>query len=114
MKTYIAAAEIKPGTVLYGGNTVAKVEFVKLDEKINVYDMTVPKYYNFLLANGVVVHNSGKSFSAKREITNCFLVTHDDIIICDPEAEYYPLVSKLNGQVIKIAPNSVIISILWI
>ena len=68
--------------------------------------MTVPKYYNFLLANGVVVHNSGKSFSAKREITNCFLVTHDDIIICDPEAEYYPLVSKLNGQVIKIAPNS--------
>ena len=105
-ENYIAAAEIKPGTVLYGGNTVAKVEFVKLDEKINVYDMTVPKYYNFLLANGVVVHNSGKSFSAKREITNCFLVTHDDIIICDPEAEYYPLVSKLNGQVIKIAPNS--------
>ena len=33
------------------------------------FTMTVPKYYNFLLANGVVVHNSGKSFSAKREIT---------------------------------------------
>ena len=30
---------------------------------------------------------SGKSFSAKREITNAFLVTDDDIIICDPEAE---------------------------
>jgi len=58
--------------------------------------------------NGLILGTpgSGKSFSAKREITNCFLVTEDDIIICDPEAEYYPLVSKLNGQVIKIAPNS--------
>jgi len=49
---------------------------------------------------------SGKSFAAKREITNCFLVTEDDIIICDPEAEYYPLVKALHGQVIKISPVS--------
>lgn len=58
--------------------------------------------------NGLILGTpgSGKSFSAKREITNAFLVTRDDIYICDPEAEYYPLVSKLNGQVIKIAPNS--------
>ena len=58
--------------------------------------------------NGLILGTpgSGKSFSAKREITNAFLVTKDDIYICDPEAEYYPLVSKLNGQVIKIAPNS--------
>lgn len=58
--------------------------------------------------NGLILGTpgSGKSFSAKREITNCFLVTADDIIICDPEAEYFPLVSRLNGQVIKIAPNS--------
>lgn len=47
-ENYVAAAEIKPGAVLYGGNTVTKVELVKLEEKINVYDMTVPKYYNFL------------------------------------------------------------------
>lgn len=58
--------------------------------------------------NGLILGTpgSGKSFSAKREITNAFLVTRDDIYICDPEAEYFPLVSKLNGQVIKIAPNS--------
>ena len=31
---------------------------------------------------------------------------NDDIIICDPEAEYYPLVARLNGQVIKISPTS--------
>jgi len=33
---------------------------------------------------------SGKSFSAKREIANCFLSYPDDVIICDPEAEYAP------------------------
>ena len=31
---------------------------------------------------------SGKSFSAKREIVNVFLLTEDDIIIADPENEY--------------------------
>ena len=35
-----------------------------------------------------------------------FLVTEDDIIISDPEAEYFPLVERLGGQVIKISPNS--------
>ena len=43
--------------------------------------------------NGLILGTpgSGKSFSAKREITNAFLVTDDDIIICDPEAEYAAL-----------------------
>jgi type IV secretory pathway VirB4 component len=49
---------------------------------------------------------SGKSFAAKREILNVFLVTEDDIIISDPEAEYFPLVNKLGGQVIKLSPTS--------
>ena len=49
---------------------------------------------------------SGKSFSAKREIANSFLVTDDDIIISDPEAEYAPLVARFGGQVIKISPTS--------
>ncbi len=58
--------------------------------------------------NGLILGTpgSGKSFSAKREILNVFLVTDDDIIICDPEAEYYPLVQRLDGQVIKISPTS--------
>lgn len=58
--------------------------------------------------NGLILGTpgSGKSFSAKREITNIFLITTDDIIICDPEAEYFPLVNRLNGQVIKISPTS--------
>ena len=49
---------------------------------------------------------SGKSFSAKREIANSFLVTDDDIIISDPESEYSPLVARFGGQVIRISPTS--------
>ena len=58
--------------------------------------------------NGLILGTpgSGKSFSAKREIANCFLLTTDDIIICDPEAEYTPLIERLHGQVIKISPAS--------
>ena len=58
--------------------------------------------------NGLILGTpgSGKSFSAKREITNAFLTTSDDIIVCDPEAEYAALVTRLKGQVIKISPSS--------
>jgi type IV secretory pathway VirB4 component len=58
--------------------------------------------------NGLILGTpgSGKSFAAKREIANSFLVTDDDIIICDPEAEYAPLVQRLDGQVICISPTS--------
>ena len=58
--------------------------------------------------NGLILGTpgSGKSFSAKREISNAFLICPlDDIIICDPEGEYAPLVERLHGQVIKISPT---------
>ena len=58
--------------------------------------------------NGVILGTpgAGKSFCAKREILSVYLLTDDDIIICDPEAEYWPLVKRLHGQVIKISPTS--------
>lgn len=58
--------------------------------------------------NGLIlgVPGSGKSFSAKREITNAFFSTDDDIIIVDPEAEYIALTEQLGGQVIKISQSS--------
>ncbi|MDO5425164.1 MAG: ATP-binding protein [Eubacteriales bacterium] len=58
--------------------------------------------------NGLILGTpgSGKSFAAKREITNAFFATQDDIIIGDPEGEYYPLVHALGGQVIHISPTS--------
>lgn len=58
--------------------------------------------------NGLILGTpgAGKSFSAKREMTNAFLITADDIIICDPEGEYSALTEMLRGQVIHISPNS--------
>ena len=58
--------------------------------------------------NGLILGTpgSGKSFSAKREMVNAFLITNDDIIIADPEGEYFPLVSRLGGQAIKLSPTS--------
>lgn len=58
--------------------------------------------------NGLILGTpgSGKSFAAKREIANAFLVTNDDIYVCDPEAEYYSLVSELKGQVVRLSPTS--------
>ena len=58
--------------------------------------------------NGLILGTpgSGKSFAAKREIANSFLVTDDDIIISDPESEYSALTARFGGQVIKISPTS--------
>lgn len=71
---------------------------------------------NMIMANRSHLHNpnglilgtpgSGKSFSVKREILDSFLKSTDDIIICDPEGEYFPLVQHLHGQLIKISSNS--------
>ena len=58
--------------------------------------------------NGLVfgTPGSGKSMSCKREITYVMLTTKDNVIICDPEDEYSPLVNRLGGQVICLSPNS--------
>ena len=58
--------------------------------------------------NGLILGTpgAGKSFAAKREIVNSFLVTDDDIIISDPESEYRAMVEYLGGQVVKISPTS--------
>ncbi len=63
---------------------------------------------NLIMANRKTLKNpnglflgtpgSGKSFSAKREIVNVFLLTEDDIIIADPENEYGPLVQQFGSQ----------------
>lgn len=59
-------------------------------------------------ANGLYLGStgSGKSFAAKRELVNVFLATKDKIIVVDPMGEYAPLVRRLGGQVVEIAPNS--------
>ena len=51
------------------------------------------------------VPGSGKSFSAKELIAFLILNTDDDILICDPESEYAPLVEAMgtDGTVIRVA-----------
>lgn len=59
-------------------------------------------------ANGVILGTpgSGKSFSAKREISNVILGTDADVYIIDPEREYAPMAELLNGETVRIAPGS--------
>ena len=45
------------------------------------------------------VPGSGKSFCAKELITFLILNTDDDILICDPEGEFAPLVQALGGDI---------------
>ena len=81
------------GEALYYGRNALSGNMIMADRK----QLKTP--------NGLILGTpgSGKSFAAKREITNAFLITTDDILICDPEAEYAPLVEKLHGQVIRIS-----------
>ena len=64
------------GSLYYGLNAISN-NLIMVDRKL----LKNP--------NGLILGTpgSGKSFSAKREITNAFLVTDDDVIVCDPEAE---------------------------
>lgn len=59
-------------------------------------------------SNGIILGTpgSGKSFSAKREITSVLLNTNADIYVIDPEGEYAPLAMMLGGEVIKIAAGT--------
>ncbi|WP_028044403.1 VirB4-like conjugal transfer ATPase, CD1110 family [Candidatus Stoquefichus massiliensis] len=52
------------------------------------------------------VPGSGKSFLTKEQIIFIALSTDDDILICDPEGEYAPLVRELGGEVIQISAGS--------
>ena len=87
---------LEEGATYYGTNTLSG----NMIRASRVNDLANP--------NGIVLGmpGFGKSFSVKREILDVFLITNDDIIICDPEGEYYPLVNVLDGQVVKISGSS--------
>lgn len=45
---------------------------------------------------------SGKSMSAKQEMMTVLLSSDDDVIVVDPEGEYYPMAEMLGGQVSEV------------
>lgn len=50
---------------------------------------------------------SGKSYAVKAEIIQCLLQTNDDVLICDPEREFFPIAAQLNrmsttGKIAKV------------
>ena len=105
--SFMDAHLLRCGQRLHSGHRVALLEHITLDTAIPVYDMEVDDYDVFMLENGVIVHNSGKSFAAKREMVNVALARPEDsILILDPEREYTALVQALGGQVIDISANS--------
>lgn len=86
----------QPGQSLYYGLNALSNNMIMADRK----KLRTP--------NGLILGTpgSGKSFSAKREILGSFLATTDDILVCDPEGEYFPLVKKLGGTVVKLSTDS--------
>ena len=65
---YVEACNLKVGAKFIPEHEVKAVRFLSLEEAVPVYDISVEGYQNFLLSCGVVVHNSGKSFAAKRDV----------------------------------------------
>lgn len=81
--------------IYYGQNVISK-------------NMIVADRRKLLNGNSFIlgVSGSGKSFTAKNEITNLMLSTDADIIVVDPEREYSPLVKALGGETIEISATS--------
>lgn len=75
------------GGIYYGENAIS--HNLILCNKANLLNQSA-----FLLG----VPGSGKSFCAKELITFLILNTDDDILICDPEGEFAPLVEALGGD----------------
>ncbi len=98
-----------PCTVLHTGAFHARTGYLLRSERTLSNNMIMADRKRLRTPNGVILEytGSGKSFSAKREILSCFLITKDDIIICDPEGEYFSAwFQALHGQVVKLSTNS--------
>ena len=86
---------MEPGGIYYGENAISG-------------NLLLCNRANLLNQSTIItgVPGSGKSFSAKELITFLALATQDDILVCDPEREYYALGQALGGEVIRIAAGS--------
>ena len=82
--------------IYYGQNVISK-------------NMIIADRKQLLNGNSYIlgVSGSGKSFTAKGEITDIVLADPTaDVIIIDPEREYSPLVNAMGGEIINISATS--------
>ena len=81
---------------LYYGINALSNNMIMIDRKLNRNP------------NGLILGTpgSGKSFTGKREALSVFLMTDDDLIFCDPESEYLPLVKRMKGQIVRLSPTT--------
>lgn len=86
---------IQPGGMYYGVNAVSK--------NLLLFNRLKSKNQNALILGQP---GSGKSFACKRELTNVYLTTKDDIYVIDPESEYVSLATKLGGATIRLEAGS--------
>lgn len=89
------ANTMEKGGFYYGVNSVNK--------SIIIYNRMHGQNYNGLILGA---SGSGKSFSAKREMSSAILTTNADVCIIDPDGEYGPIVSAFDGTIVKIAPGN--------
>lgn len=83
------------GGFYYGINAVNK--------SLVVYNRLKGQNYNGLVLGS---SGSGKSFSAKREMTSVILNTDSDIYIIDPDGEYTLIADAFGGSIIKLSPGN--------
>ena len=93
---------------LYGARAVPKRRSIvlRLKRPFQQHDFVRPKEAEKPQRLDTRHTGQRQKFFCKTRNHKRFLITADDIIICDPEAEYYPLVGRLKGQVIKVSQNS--------
>lgn len=85
----------RDGGMYYGNNAVS-------------HNLIMLNRRNSKNGNGFILGTpgSGKSMSAKQEMLTVLLSSKDDVIVIDPEGEYYPMAEMLGGEVIRVAPGS--------
>lgn len=85
----------RDGGMYYGNNAVS-------------HNLIMLNRRNSKNGNGFIfgTPGSGKSMSAKQEMLTVLLSSKDDVIVIDPEGEYYPMAEMLGGEVIRVAPGS--------
>jgi hypothetical protein len=81
---------------------VVSVRTVYLESPVPVYDITVEKYHNFALANGVFVHNSGKDLIS---ILTAGRIAYLLLCLADPQG-YFGLPAFANIDMVNMAYNA--------